>query len=474
MINKGKLFKKLGVVVMTGFLMVGTMGLSTGKISPTTAYAAAADNVTVKTVKKAHGPIAMDLQSIFKAHPKTKALFEKAIAKGAQINPDRITNPAQTLEEYYDVLDWMEKPMPWNMLKDAQYSSIFVSIDQGLDYFYFFLDIPLPELEKRGYYYNCLEYVEEIQPWLVKYAKNWGNYLSTPDSWNNEYSKRVLKEKRFNLDKGWYEGSSNWHSFNDFFSRRLSSPSARPIANPNDNSVVITPADSVAQGVWDIDKNSYIVSKAGVNIKSSKFYSIPEIIGKGSSYTNAFANGKFTHAFLNVDDYHRYHFPVSGVIKEVRMIPAQDAVGGIVTWDPKTKRYMLDSIDPAWQAIETRGCVIVDTGKYGLVALLPIGMSQVSSVNFENSVKVGATVKKGDPLGYFLFGGSDFIMIFQQKAGFVFQVPETDSHDGTFEHLLMGNKYGTMKESTQALPAYTKKQAKSERPSQKVAMPKAA
>ena len=444
--NRKKLIKRIHVVTIAGFMLAGTLGLTTNWLIPPNVYAAAAPNTAVtETFQKAHGQTASDLQAIFKTHPEIKVLFEKAIAKGAEINPDRVTNPAQTLDEYYELLDWLEKPMPWNMLKDAKYPSIFVSIDQGLDYFYFFLDIPLPELENRGYYYNSLEYVEEIQPWLVKYAKDWGHYLSTPDSWNDQYTQMALKEKRFNLDKGWYEDSSHWHSFNDFFSRKLSSPSARPIAAPKDNSVVISPADSVSQGVWDIDENSYIVSKAGVNIKSSKFYSIPEIIGSTSPYKDSFANGKFTHAFLNVDDYHRYHFPVSGVIKEVRIIPAQDAVGGLVTWDPSTKRYMLDSVDPAWQAIETRGCVIVDTDKYGLVALLPVGMSQVSSVNFEDSVKPGVTVKKGDPLGYFLFGGSDFIMIFQQKAGFVFQVPQTSNNDGTFKHLLTGKRYGTMK-----------------------------
>jgi hypothetical protein len=48
--------------------------------------------------------------------------------------------------------------------------------------------------------------------------------------------------------------------------------------------------------------------------------------------------------------------------------------------------------------IETRDCIIVDTEEYGLVAILPIGMSQICSCNFEDSVKVGAKVNKGDPM----------------------------------------------------------------------------
>ena len=37
-----------------------------------------------------------------------------------------------------------------------------------------------------------------------------------------------------------------------------------------------------------------------------------------------------THSFLGITDYHRYHFPVSGIIREVRLIPALDAAGGVM------------------------------------------------------------------------------------------------------------------------------------------------
>lgn len=125
-----------------------------------------------------------------------------------------------------------------------------------------------------------------------------------------------------------------------------------------------------------------------------------------------------------MQDYHRFHFPVSGVVREVRIIAQDDAAGGITTWDPKLKKYVLDSSVPGWQSIETRGLVILETKDYGTVALLPVGMSQVSSVNFEDNVKIGQHFSKGDPLGYFLFGGSDFIMLFQKDSGFEMTAPK--------------------------------------------------
>jgi len=184
------------------------------------------------------------------------------------------------------------------------------------------------------------------------------------------------------------------------------------------------------------------VQRAGVKIKSNVFKSVAVLIGEGSAYGKAFADGTLTHTFLDVNDYHRYHFPVGGTIKEVRIIRADDAAGGITTWDAKTKRYLLDANTPGWQNIETRGCVIIETEKYGLVALLPIGMSQVSSVNFEDTVRVGTTVKKGDMLGYFLFGGSDFVLLFQRNVDFKLVVPK--ERDGTYRHLLMGEEYGRL------------------------------
>ena len=143
-----------------------------------------------------------------------------------------------------------------------------------------------------------------------------------------------------------------------------------------------------------------------------------------------------THTFLDINDYHRYHIPVSGTIKEVLMIPQDDAPGGVIAWDEENKCYIENySGTFGWQSIETRGIVIIETDSGGYVAVIPVGMCQVSSVNFEKSIVPGAKVKKGDPLGYFLFGGSDIVMIFSKDLHFE-MTAEKDVH------LLMGRRYG--------------------------------
>lgn len=51
-------------------------------------------------------------------------------------------------------------------------------------------------------------------------------------------------------------------------------------------------------------------------------------------------------------------------------------------------------------------------GNVGIVAVVPIGMRQVSRVNMTHGV--GQPCRKGDEFGYFTFGGSDIIILFQE------------------------------------------------------------
>lgn len=432
-----KLAKRQNLVAL---LLACVLVLSAcGRKEPATNETPATPSVTATA---AHEPITQELIDILDKQPEVKQLLQKSIDMAKEINPDPKTNPAQTLETYYDYIDWAAKAMPWNISQYVDSDALYTKIDQSLNYFYFINDMPLEELDGQGLYNNSLQYAEPYRSWLIKFTQEWGEFLSTPESWTDEYYQIVYNDAQFGLQSDLYEDPENWNSFNDFFARHLSSPDKRPITAPDNNSVVVAPADSEPQGVWNIDETSMIVQKEDeLVIKSKEFNSIADLIGPDSQYRDAFANGTMTHTFLDVHNYHRYHFPVSGTIKEVTYIPQDDAVGGWVTWDEENGLYVLNAGLPGWQMIETRACVIVETEEYGLVALLPIGMSQVSSVNFEDTVKVGATVQKGDMLGYFLFGGSDFVMIFQEQAGFEMSTP-MDKTGEDYAPIEMGQEYG--------------------------------
>ena len=383
----------------------------------------------------------LELVNLVDQNPEIKSLLLASIEQARKVNPDKQTNPAQTLEEYYQFVSWTENVMPWQFLEVDYANSLYDRIDQSLCYFFFINDQPLEALEEKGYFNNSLQYHEPYKSWLTSFNKTYGEFMDSEASWNADYYQIALSDGIFGLQNDWYEDPSNWKTFNQFFARYLKSPNKRPIAEPDDNRVVVSPADAQPQGVWAIDSNSMIVEKEGVVVKSGTLYNVKNLIGKESEYADSFANGTFTHSFLDVGDYHRYHFPLSGVVKEMRIISGESVSGGYTTWDPKNKRYKFDASSVAWQSLETRGCVILETEEYGLVALLPIGMWPVSSVNFENNLQVGDKVSKGDMLGYFLFGGSDFITIFQDTAQFNLDAPE-NSESGSYKHQLMGERLG--------------------------------
>lgn len=241
------------------------------------------------TPDSSFSPATRELQQLVEDNMQLKSLLNSAITKGAQINPDKTTNPAQSLKEYYEFVNWASKSMPWTVLSQPEGTDIFTCIDQSLNYFFFINDIPLEELEGKSLYNNSLQYVEPYRSWLKTFAKEWGAYLDTEASWCKEYYDIVRKEEIFGISKGWYENSSKWKTFNDFFARHLSSPSARPIVSYTIDAIVTSPADAVPQGVWKIDEESYIQQKEGVQIKSKKFSSIAQLLGENSPYKDYFA-----------------------------------------------------------------------------------------------------------------------------------------------------------------------------------------
>ena len=392
------------------------------------------------SVTSQHEAITWELIRMVEHDRELKALLTLSIRQAAQMNPDRQTNPVYDLPSYYAFIDRAARALPWQISPKGDYSTLYDRIDQSIGCFYFVCDQPLEALEDKGYYHNSLIYHEPFRTWLIHFTAEYGLYLNEEGSWCEEFYRNALANPDFHLDDGTYEDPKNWKSFNDFFARKLRDPSVRPVAAPEDEGVVVSPADSVPQGVFSIDDEGRV--PAGVPVKTGTVTDIASLLG-GSRWSEAFAGGTLTHTFLDVNDYHRYHFPVSGTVLEVSVIPQDDAPGGIITWSAEEGRYReYDSDAYGWQSIETRGVVILRMQTGALVAVVPVGMCQIASVNFEDAVVPGARVQKGDGLGYFLFGGSDIIMIFSRDAHF-----ELSARPG--DHILTGEEYGRVSSGDQ-------------------------
>ncbi len=244
---------------------------------------------------------------------------------------------------------------------------------------------------------DALNSDDRFNAWMKQLVQAWGEFLDTPASAAG--IETFMAANNYRIDD-YFAGPSGWQTFNQFFAREVR-PGKRPIAAPLDDTVVVSPADAVFMGQWPIDEDSNITVK-GVK------WAISELLGD-SRYADAFANGIYTHSFLYIDDYHRYHVPVGGVVKEVRNI------SGKVYMDVRRNPDgSLDVVDgDTYQFNQERGLVVVDSPEVGLVAVLPIRMAYVSSVNLTPTV--GANLQKGDEFGYFLFGGSDIVTVFQDR-----------------------------------------------------------
>jgi uncharacterized protein YjbJ (UPF0337 family) len=115
-------------------------------------------------------------------------------------------------------------------------------------------------------------------------------------------------------------------------------------------------------------------------------------------------------------DCHRWHAPVRGKVPEARVLQGQaylDVVVGTAVVDGREVKALSARDSTGYQFVQKRGLVVLDS-PIGLVACPPIGMAWVSSVVL--TAEVGVTLRKGEELGYFQFGGSDFVMVFERAA----------------------------------------------------------
>ena len=207
---------------------------------------------------------------------------------------------------------------------------------------------------------------------------------------------------------------SGYLTFNQFFARHIK-PGLRPIDGLNDDRVLVSPADATFVGSWNISEDSEIsVKEPELDLKNVR-WSIRQLL-EGSAYADRFRGGLFMHSYLSVADYHRWHSPVQGNVLEARVIQGQIymEVRSKVEYVGGKPDIIADIVDgTGFQFVQTRGLIVLDS-PIGLVACLPVGMALVSSVVI--TAAVGRTLRKGEEMGYFQFGGSDFVMVFERSA----------------------------------------------------------
>ena len=318
-------------------------------------------------------------------YPDLRELLEKELHRAAKENPHLATNPVRTIDDWWAYVERFAHLMPWQTMDIGEDHSFFRRIDQNIGYFYFLL--------------GDLQYESRMAQWLKAYNIAWGEYLSSPDSWCDAYYQLALADKRFELDTDRYESPSNWHSWNDFFARKL----RKPYTIHHTPYTFISPCDGV-------------IAEEGL-IKTASIANWLDLLGD-SPYRDCFVDGETTHIVLDVFDYHRFHMPCDGTVLDCRLIQGIHAGGGVIIWDETQNRYRYDQLGVTdFQMLETRGVLIIDTPAFGKIAIVPVGVQQVSSVqwtfkNQKSKIK-NQKLTQGIELGKFLFGGSDIVLFFE-------------------------------------------------------------
>jgi phosphatidylserine decarboxylase len=184
--------------------------------------------------------------------------------------------------------------------------------------------------------------------------------------------------------------TNEFTSFNDFFYRKLK-PEARPVDAADDSAVF--PADGRHLG---FAKASAV---EGVFVKGQRF-NLSKLLGD-QKLAERFADGAAVFSRLCPVDYHRFHFPVAGIPGEARLIN-----GPLYSVNPLALR---DRLSILWE--NKRFITEIESEQFGKVLMLEIGATNVGSVN--HTFVPTRPVAKGEEKGYFAFGGSATLTLFE-------------------------------------------------------------
>ena len=337
----------------------------------------------------------------------------------------------KTIETYYDYLDLYVRLVP-NEESDPAYPAAWTTNDQENGYnqkvydllcqFYWLVD------QKPSDSNQSMQSFPKFADWLVKFAKAWGSFLDTPASLTAESLKSFKDDPMYNFPL-YAENEAGWKTFNQFFYREFNDANKdtglsplRPIAAPENNRTITAPADCTFKQNYPIDRHGNVLDSNGqptkITLKHTHSIGTVQELLDGSEYADDFNSGTFVHYFLGPFDYHRFHTPVKGKILEIKDVSGKVYLNVEMTADGQWDAP--DGSEDGYEFNQARGLVIMDAGPdVGKVAILPIGMAQVSGVEMYTQLE-GETVVKGHEFGRFKFGGSDIIMLFEKAPNLYF------------------------------------------------------
>lgn len=221
--------------------------------------------------------------------------------------------------------------------------------------------------------------------WL---SSRYGRFMDKPQS--SERIERFVAGLGIDMDES-LKRVEEFKTFNEFFYRKLK-PTARPIRDG-----IVSPGDGKITAFQSIDKISDFFVKSE-QFTLSKFLRNEELAA-------TYADGAMIILRLAPQDYHRYHFPYSGKAHKT-----VDINGNYMSVSP----YALKDNFAQVFTENKRAYTILKTEDKGDIVIAPVGATMVGSII--NTYTPDSEVEKGDEMGYFSFGGSTIVLLFEKDT----------------------------------------------------------
>lgn len=263
---------------------------------------------------------------------------------------------------------------------------------------------------------------ERINRQLKTVLDEWARFLASPDSvsvlstnptkgWFGRDAMEAMPDfdKEFECDPT--KPHHGFKSWDDFFTREFR-PGRRPVASPDEDSVIVNACESAPY------KLAHQVKLHDRFWIKAQPYSLAHMLAN-DDFTPRFVGGTIYQAFLSALSYHRWHSPVSGhVVKAYIQEGTYYSEALSEGFDPAgpndSQGYITELAARAMIFIEA------DNPKIGLMCVMPVGMAEVSSCQI--TVYEGQHVKKGDQIGMFHFGGSTHCLFFGPQVELEFDL----------------------------------------------------
>lgn len=194
-------------------------------------------------------------------------------------------------------------------------------------------------------------------------------------------------EKKLETDYYMYE-KDDFTSYNDFFCRKIKDKYLKVNQNPKS---FISPCDSKLT-ILRISDNDYF------EVKRSK-YRLHDLVD--DDIINKYKNGYVLIFRLEVTDYHRYCYPVSGTRTDYTHIDGILHTVQPIVYD---KYQVFHRNSREWCELNSKD--------FGKVLMIEVGAMCIGKITNDHEEK---EFKKGDEKGHFEFGGSTIILVVKDK-----------------------------------------------------------